>query len=182
MPHNPAVSGISGCSHKRYSLSCDEFEDLLARSDHKCEICRRPGSDTGHGQLFIDHDPRLGLWAVRGLLCASCNSKLANGNAFSEAAEAYLLLPMKQRKSRPRRTRSPNPKSDITKRLNDAMTAMEEAEARAAEARADFGRTLKELRERPVDPVSQGDIARDLGVTREWLRQMQRRHEASPAT
>lgn len=180
MKHDPSISGISSCNHKHYSLSCEEFEALLARANHSCEICGRPGVETGHEKLFIDHDPRIGLWAVRGLLCGSCNSRLANDNAFSEEVEAYLLLPIRQRKSKPRRTRNPRPRSARTARLNELMAAMEEAEVRAAEARADFGRALRKAREHPVNPVSQGDIARDLDVTREWLRQIQRKHEETP--
>ena len=180
MTHDSTASGIADCRHKHYSLSCEEFEDLLRRANHGCEICKRPGVETGHKKLFIDHDPRIGLWAVRGLLCASCNSKLANDNVFSEEVEAYLLLPIRQRKSKPRRARNPNPRSPRTARLNELMTAMEEAEARAEQARADFGRALKQAREHPVNPVSQGDIARDLDVTREWLRQVQRRYEETP--
>lgn len=181
MNHDATLSGISSCNHKHYSLSCEEFETLLERADHSCEICKTPGVETGHKKLFIDHDPRRGLWAVRGLLCASCNSKLANESAFSPAAKAYLGLPIRERKIESRRRRQSNPRSEQTSLLDGLLTAMEEAEALALEARVAFSQAVRDAREHPEAPISQVDIARDLGVSREWLRVVQRKHEASPA-
>lgn len=181
MKHDSTVSGISTCNHKHYSLTCDDFEILLQRSGQSCEICKTPGVNTGHKKLFIDHDPRQGLWAVRGLLCASCNSKLANESAFSPEAKAYLELPIRKRDAKPQRQRQANPRSDQTSLLDELLTAMEDAEARALEARVIFSQAVRDAREHPEHPVSQVDIARDLGVSREWLRVVQRKHEASSA-
>lgn len=176
MPHDGALSGISGCTHRKYGLTCEEFEELLQRSQGLCEICERSGTSTKHGRLYIDHDPRLGLAAVRGLLCASCNSKLAVDNAFNEKAHAYLARPARSPRKRPRRKRVPRPNlTGVMAGLNERMTAMENAEQAAQEARANFGRALKYYRD---SGLSQDAIARELDVTRERLRQMQRRYES----
>lgn len=59
------------CSHRRYQLSCPEYDQLFDLARDRCEIC----GTTSVG-LVVDHDPRLGDWAVRGLLCNTCNSGL----------------------------------------------------------------------------------------------------------
>jgi hypothetical protein len=69
-------------THRHYKLSCAQYEQLIARADHRCEICRR--GQLGR-KLFIDHDGA--LWSVRGLLC---NTSLRSGNRFSRAASDYL--------------------------------------------------------------------------------------------
>lgn len=59
-------------------LGCSQFEQLLARSTQKCEICGAPGiAGPGRNKLHIDHDHTYPRWAVRGLLCHSCNSALS---------------------------------------------------------------------------------------------------------
>ncbi|TMZ58010.1 hypothetical protein EMG21_30315 [Klebsiella pneumoniae] len=92
MAHNGTVSGLAACRHKHYMMNCDQFEGLLARANHRCEICERPGVDTEHRQLYIDHalEPGNRDWAVRGLLCGKCNSRLRRGEAFSPEAERFL--------------------------------------------------------------------------------------------
>lgn len=79
------------CRHRSYWLSCEDFDRLRARALDRCEICGTRGSDTGHGELHIDHDPALGDWAVRGLLCSRCNTSLHRLD--SDAARAYLANP-----------------------------------------------------------------------------------------
>lgn len=91
MKHDPTLSGIGTCNHIRYAMSCDDLEDLLKRASHRCEICGCFGSSTKHGKLFIDHDPRLGDWAVRGLLCNLCNSNL--DRLSHPKAVAYMSSP-----------------------------------------------------------------------------------------
>jgi len=56
-------------------------------------ICRRAGHETGHGFLCIDHDPFVGQWAVRGLLCSSCNGRLSMSPGWRPEAIAYLADP-----------------------------------------------------------------------------------------
>ncbi len=72
------------CSHRKYRLTCAQFEALLERSGGQCEACSKPGhhlsrwDQKGHlpRRLQIDHDHSLGIWAVRGLLCGRCNSTI----------------------------------------------------------------------------------------------------------
>lgn len=78
------------CSHRRYLLTCAEYDELRARAQDRCEICRR------NAVLFVDHDWDLGWWAARGLLCRSCNAKHAvDGMAATtdERIHAYLANP-----------------------------------------------------------------------------------------
>lgn len=71
-------------------MSCEQFAHLLKRADARCEICRRAGIETSHRQLYIDHDAKRGMWAVRGLLCGRCNSLLEHENVFTPEARRYL--------------------------------------------------------------------------------------------
>lgn len=84
------LSGITSCGHRSYRLSCDSLNELLERSGGRCEICRTPGIETSHRLLYVDHDMMRGYWAVRGLLCGACNTKLEHENRFSPAADLYL--------------------------------------------------------------------------------------------
>lgn len=81
--------------------------------------------------------------------------------------------------AKPKRPRNPNPKTDVTRRLNDLMTRMEELDRQALEARLEFGRALKEERD---EGTSQDEIVRDLDTNRELLRRIQRRYEDSMGT
>lgn len=72
------------CAHRKYRLTCAQYERLIDRADDGCESCRRSGHylsrwrTKGHiaGRLQIDHDHQLGRWAVRGLLCGKCNTTI----------------------------------------------------------------------------------------------------------
>ncbi len=92
MTHNATISGIDTCTHKAYKMSCEDFDGLLERAGHRCEICRRAGVETTHGKLFIDHDRGCGDWAVRGLLCCSCNSRLGMDSAFGNRQDVRQFL------------------------------------------------------------------------------------------
>lgn len=61
------------CNHLIYKLTCEDYEALIARCGNRCEICGIPGEQAPRNKLFIDHDHRYGLYAIRGLLCARCN-------------------------------------------------------------------------------------------------------------
>lgn len=56
---------------KAYGLEWERYEQMLLEQDNACLICRRPFEKTPH----VDHDHTTGK--VRGLLCYSCNTKLA---------------------------------------------------------------------------------------------------------
>lgn len=88
--HDGTLSGIKACGHRRYRLTCDSMDELLERSGGRCEICRISGVESTHRMLYIDHDDTHGDWAVRGLLCGTCNTKLEHENRFSSAADRYL--------------------------------------------------------------------------------------------
>jgi hypothetical protein len=86
------ANGHERCTHSRYSLNCEEFDVLLDRSGNRCEICRVHASEVAGGQLEIDHDPRYGSQAVRGLLCGKCNCLVRDvdlGTKFDERVIAY---------------------------------------------------------------------------------------------
>lgn len=67
------LPGHRRCTHRLYSLTCLEFDELLRRSGDCCELCSLPAAQTPKGFLEIDHDHRYGNHAVRGLLCSKCN-------------------------------------------------------------------------------------------------------------
>jgi Recombination endonuclease VII len=70
-----ALSAHGRCAtHRHYKLSCSQYEELLALSGGGCQICAFPASEMPQGRLHIDHAGA--DWAVRGLLCISCNSQL----------------------------------------------------------------------------------------------------------
>lgn len=74
--------------HRYYKLSCGQYEELLARSGQKCEICRHEVNGVRTRKLAIDHSgPR---WAVRGLLCTGCNARLGEANDAFPGARSYL--------------------------------------------------------------------------------------------
>jgi hypothetical protein len=68
MPHH--ASGISCTVHRKYLLTCQDYDSLWERSGGACEVCGTSGN------LVIDHDHRYGRAAVRGLLCNRCNQNL----------------------------------------------------------------------------------------------------------
>lgn len=87
---------FSAHGHRLYRLTCDEFAELTAGG--VCDVCRiepapAKGRRTG---LQIDHDHRR-VWAVRGVVCASCNGRLAlidrHVNEPNDAELAYLRDP-----------------------------------------------------------------------------------------
>lgn len=99
-------------SHPRYRLTCDEMDQLLARSGNRCEVCDIPAAETTQGHLMIDHDHALGKWAVRGLLCHRCNVTLSRyydpKYSFSlrrhlrPRVRAYLRRPFRGKREQPR--------------------------------------------------------------------------------
>lgn len=87
-----ALTEHGGCTrHRHYKLSCDQFDALLAESGGRCQICRQLPEDTSHGMLCIDHSGW--LWAVRGLLCGTCNSSLGKLNDNWDRAREYATRP-----------------------------------------------------------------------------------------
>jgi hypothetical protein len=59
---------------KKYGLTEEMYEKMLAEQDGKCAICRNAPDQNSHPNqrfLSVDHDHTTGR--VRGLLCANCN-------------------------------------------------------------------------------------------------------------
>jgi len=74
---NPEKVRAGGLKHqekqllKRYGLSIEDKEKLLASQDGKCAVCRGP-----FDKICVDHNHKNG--EVRGLLCRCCNWLLGN--------------------------------------------------------------------------------------------------------
>lgn len=79
------------CHHTKYRLTCEEFDDLRWQAGGRCEICGTREEDTSHRQLHIDHEPMVGDWAVRGLLCGRCNTHMFTSDGVSAAARERFL-------------------------------------------------------------------------------------------
>lgn len=93
----PGVSDSVIARRKRvlqiYGLTPRGREVLLRRQQHRCAICRRGISELKQDTLFVDHDHVTGK--VRGLLCCSCNTRLAavEDRVWIVAARRYLDKP-----------------------------------------------------------------------------------------
>jgi hypothetical protein len=64
------------CSHAKYRMTCEQYDDLWEEVAGHCQICGQLYRYAPGGRLHIDHDKRLGYWAVRGLVCLTCNHNL----------------------------------------------------------------------------------------------------------
>jgi hypothetical protein len=75
---------------KRYGVTWEKYEQMLADQNGGCAICGRTSS--GKGQpLDIDHDHVTGQ--VRGLLCSRCNAGVSyflDDSELTRKATAYL--------------------------------------------------------------------------------------------
>jgi hypothetical protein len=89
--HEIACSTRTKRLQKRYGLSDEEYDTLLAKQGGACAICRR----RLRGRLCVDHCHFTGL--VRGLLCRKCNlglGCLVDDAASLISAFAYLAYRM----------------------------------------------------------------------------------------
>jgi len=82
----------SDWAFKKYGLSAAELADLRAAHAGRCGICatHRPGGKS-NTEFHIDHDH--GTGAIRGLLCAACNTAIGlfqNNPTHLRAAADYL--------------------------------------------------------------------------------------------
>ena len=76
-----------------YSMTVETFEALLSSQGGKCAICRKVlvKNIKNKASTHVDHDHNTG--AVRGILCAHCNSGLGyfrDNMEFMESAIKYL--------------------------------------------------------------------------------------------
>ena len=74
-------------------MSCEDFDAFDAEYGDRCAICGLAARETGHGFLNTDHDSQAAYWAVRGRLCASCNTRIGAGKAVTAADATYLADP-----------------------------------------------------------------------------------------
>jgi Recombination endonuclease VII len=59
---------------RKYGISVEEYEQILAEQDGVCAICGEDEKDQRWGCLYVDHDHKTGK--IRGLLCRDCNLAL----------------------------------------------------------------------------------------------------------
>ena len=75
----------------RYGIGPDAFETLLRSQGAACAICSKDLLPQGRG-THIDHCHESG--AIRGLLCAGCNTALGRIERFGiESFTAYIACP-----------------------------------------------------------------------------------------
>lgn len=180
------------CTHVKYLLTCDEFEDVRAIARDLCQICDKPAGEEPSGALRIDHDPLLGWWAVRGLLCNRCNSGLPYERLAGPRTDAYLAGPWYARRlaeagitlsgtepknSAPWDTAGPDHAS--------ALAALEAAAAAFAATQAAFEAAQKRKVASVVAGLKVGigpsAVARRAHVTDAYVRSIARAHGIPPA-
>lgn len=73
---NPVVEAVKRDRRieKKYRVSPDDLEAMLAKQDSACAICITPFGDLPVDRYNVDHDHNTGH--VRGLLCQRCNQAL----------------------------------------------------------------------------------------------------------
>src|SRR5439155_26329707 len=81
----------AGHLKRKFGLSLDQYDELLAHQGGKCAICSDPPEE---GKAYhIDHDHETG--EVRGLLCVRCNNGLGQfkeDRDLLKMAATYILL------------------------------------------------------------------------------------------
>lgn len=73
MSYEPSmyVDAHARCAHRVYKMTCEEYDALAARANGSCQLCAGPIR-----RGLLDHDHSVGRWAIRGLVCSRCNSRL----------------------------------------------------------------------------------------------------------
>lgn len=75
----------------RYGMTSQDVDRLLVEQKFACKICEKPFTRfRGRGGPYVDHNHETG--AVRGILCASCNTglKFLEDKVYFQLAIAYL--------------------------------------------------------------------------------------------
>ncbi|MDQ4132357.1 MAG: endonuclease VII domain-containing protein [Actinomycetota bacterium] len=73
---DPAVKRAARAGHlkRKYGITIEQYEAMLALQGGTCAICRRPPAP--NTSLHVDHDHETG--EIRGLLCFTCNNFLGD--------------------------------------------------------------------------------------------------------
>lgn len=72
---------------KKYGLTIECFEKLLAAQDSKCKLCRKERAPTER-EWQVDHCHKTGM--VRGILCYNCNVGLGHFHDDPELMRAAI--------------------------------------------------------------------------------------------
>jgi hypothetical protein len=92
-----ASDAFRACVHTKYRMACHQFDRLHEAAGSRCQICGTPESELCGSpcsrRLQIDHEKKLGYWAVRGLLCVRCNVRLGLGRLAGPEVDCYLANP-----------------------------------------------------------------------------------------
>jgi hypothetical protein len=77
----------------RYGITLDIYTLWLTKQHYGCAICKTPHVDIKGKRLHVDHDHSIGVKAIRGLLCSTCNLGLGmfkDNPALLHSAALYL--------------------------------------------------------------------------------------------
>lgn len=80
---------------KRFNMTNEEYEEMLASQNGLCAICHQKNSKEGE-RLAIDHDHETG--EVRALLCYNCNTLLGHCKENTQILANALSYLLKYRK------------------------------------------------------------------------------------
>jgi hypothetical protein len=76
------ATGRRRANLRRYGLTIETYDELLAKQDGVCGICGRADADSRGNRLAVDHDHLSGQ--VRGLLCTRCNKYIVGGHVHEQ--------------------------------------------------------------------------------------------------
>jgi hypothetical protein len=62
--------------HRRYAITADEYNTILAEQGGRCAICHATHPGVGLTHFAVDHDHAEEDRNVRGLLCSRCNQAI----------------------------------------------------------------------------------------------------------
>lgn len=129
----------NACVHwQKHRMTCEEFDDLYARSQGLCEVCGIPEAETARKKLYVDHYEDDEVIYVRGLVCARCNSVMSavDGNnswgpkrlQLRKEAELYAASPWQQPRKKNPKPKPKSPSDDYVMLLlpRDPFAAVEE--------------------------------------------------------
>ena len=75
---------------KQYGITVEEYDEMLARAENKCEICGVHQKDLKK-KLVIDHCHDTGK--LRGMLCHACNLAIGKlGDSYEKVKRATDYL------------------------------------------------------------------------------------------